>query len=307
MSENDLSTGDVWKENWKLALNVFLRTVLVAVLCFFVYMSLSTIVQGVSTHRIGYEIWERDENSNWSMLEQHLDETGATSTAGSTRNTTTSTGTTVTSSSGTTAGKGNSSTAGGTSAETGSKDKSSGGSTAEESLPTNQQKRFIYSEVPKGASLALDIISEIFMLLLLASFPYTVLWPQGDRDKNKVQFGHMAEDKLRGLKVGLIAGIPSYIGYILLILSHMKIFTPAYYGIFRLMNMPFMPLLDLMAGGVQVRSAAAISLPGLLGMGVTILLVPLVCHLAYTLGYKQISLIEKFIYVNPNKKKKRRR
>lgn len=305
MSGNDLSTGDVWKENWKLALNVFLRTVLVAVLCFFVYMSLSTIVQGVSTHRVGYEIWERDENSNWSMLEQHLDETGTASTAGSTAGATTSSGMPVTSSSGVTAEKGSSSAAGNTSAETGSKDKSS--VTAEETLPTNQQKRFIYSEVPKGASLALDIISEIFMLLLLASFPYTVLWPQGDRDKNKVQFGHMAEDKLRGLKVGLIAGIPSYIGYILLIFSHMKIFTPTYYGIFRLMNMPFMPLLDRMAGGVQVRSAADISLPGLLGMAVTILLVPLICHLAYTLGYKQISLIEKFVYVNPNKKKKRRR
>lgn len=305
MSENDLSTGDIWRENWKLALNVFLRTVLVAVLCFFVYMSLSTIVQGVSTHRIGYEIWERDENSNWSMLERHLDETGTASTSGSTVGATTSTGTPVTSSSGTATGKESSSVVGATSTETGGKDKSS--ATAEETLPTNQQKRFIYSEVPKGASLALDIISEIFMLLLLASFPYTVLWPQGDRDKNKVQFGHMAEDKLRGLKVGLIAGVPSYIAYILLILSHMKILTPAYYGVFRLMNMPFMPLLDRMAGGVQVRSAADISLPGLLGMAVTVLLVPLVCHLAYTLGYKQISLIEKFVYVNPDKKKKRRR
>ena len=42
-------------------------------------------------------------------------------------------------------------------------------------------------------------------------------------------------------------------------------------------------------------------------MLMTVVFVPLLAHVGYWLGYKEISLVERFIYVNPNKKKRRRR
>jgi hypothetical protein len=160
--------------------------------------------------------------------------------------------------------------------------------------------------MPVGAEIALNVLSSIMMLLLLASFPYSIVWSKGDRDKNSVNFGHMQEDKLRGLKVGLMAAIPSAIGYIVLVLSKLGVCFPKYIFLYRFANVPFMPIINSMVS-TEIQNTAQVPWPAILAMLMVVAFVPLVCHFAYFLGYKQISLSEKFIYINPNKKKKRRR
>lgn len=90
--------------------------------------------------------------------------------------------------------------------------------------------------MPVGAEIALNVLSSILMLLLLAAFPYSIVWSKGDRDKNSVNFGHMQEDKLRGLKVGLMAAIPSAIGYIVLVLSKLGVCFSKYIFLYRFAN-----------------------------------------------------------------------
>ena len=49
------------KRDLKPALSVFGRTVLAALMAFFVFMSIEVVVAGVFTERIGYHVWEVDE------------------------------------------------------------------------------------------------------------------------------------------------------------------------------------------------------------------------------------------------------
>ena len=71
MPNNNLTKADIQKENFKMALGVFLRTILSAVLCFFVYMSLSVLFNGFFTHDIGYQIYETTSDGSVALIEEH--------------------------------------------------------------------------------------------------------------------------------------------------------------------------------------------------------------------------------------------
>ena len=281
MPNNNLTKADIQKENFKMALGVFLRTILSAVLCFFVYMSLSVLFNGFFTHDIGYQIYETTSDGSVALIEEHYyaDDSSAPSSTPQA------------------AGPG-------TPANPGQEEKTE--STTETTLGPGQRKQAIRSTMSAGAEIALNVLSSIMMLLLLAAFPYSIVWSKGDRDKNSVNFGHMQEDKLRGLKVGLMAAIPSAIGYIVLVLSKLGVCFSKYIFLYRFANVPFMPIINSMVS-TEIQNTAQVPWPAILAMLMVVAFVPLVCHFAYFLGYKQISLSEKFIYINPNKKKKRRR
>ena len=106
----------------------------------------------------------------------------------------------------------------------------------------------VRSEVPAGAAVFRDVLSQVLMLLILAAFPYGILWGQGDRDRNSVQFGHMQEDKRRGLKVGLLAAIPSVAVYLFLLLSRLGLFWDKYIQLFQILNASFAPAVNAVMG-----------------------------------------------------------
>lgn len=283
MANNDLTKADIRKQNFKMAVGIYLRTILAAVLCLFVYMSITMLITGFTTQEIGYVVYESTSDGSVVEVERHYyaDDSSAPSSAPPVQQ-----------------GPGLPGAAQGEEAEPAD-------TTTETTLAPGQQRQSIRSDPPAGALVAQDIISSVLMLMLLAAFPYSIVWPRGDRDKNAVNFGHMQEDKLRGLKVGLMAAIPSFVGYILLVLSKLGVFWSGYFLLYRFLNVPFMPLLDALApAGVQ--ATAQVPWSGIAVMLVAVLFVPLVCHVAYTLGYHQISVMEKLVYKNTSKKKKRR-
>ena len=275
----DNNAVDVKKGNFKLALQVFGRTVLSAVLCLFVYMSLSAIIVGLNTKTIGYRYWEIGEDGSRTIVSEvynsELESSQPESSAAPT-------------------GEASESGAGETTA-----------TETPETLPTNWRMEAISTELPEWAGWLLDILSQILMILLLAAFPYTILWSQGDRDKNSVNFKHMEEDKLRGLKVGLMAAVPSLLVYIVLVVDKLTNVIPWYLFLYRYLNIPFLPIIGRLLP--DIATAAEIPWPSLLLLFLPLLFIPLLCFVAYALGYKQISLFEKFAYENTNKKKKRRR
>lgn len=281
MSNNTITPQDVKKENFRMALQVWLRTVLSTVLSLFVYMSISVIFQGVFTHEIGYQIYELNSSGERVVLEKHLYEDEPSAPASS------------------------AAPAGPQQPGPEQEGEKSTAAATQTTLPSGQYKETIRSDVPAAALATANVLSSVCMLLLLAAFPYSIVWTKGDRDKNNVNFGHMQEDKLRGLKVGAIAGIPSALLYVVLLLSKCGVFWPNYIVVYRLLNLPFLPIINAMTG-LAVSVTAKASWLAVLGMLITVLYVPLVCHFGYVLGYKQIALAEKFVYVNPNKKKRRR-
>ncbi len=174
----------------------------------------------------------------------------------------------------------------------------------QEDLEENQVLQPISSEIPTGAAVAMDVVSQTLMLLLFIAFPYAVLWSKGDRDKNTVNFGHMEEDKLRGLKVGLMATLPAAVAYLALLVCKLLNTGGWYYAIYRFLNLPFMPIFNRVTTGM--KTIGELSWVAMLVFFLFLAVLPLICHFSYVLGYKQISLSEKFIYVNSKKKKHRR-
>ncbi|NLN81236.1 MAG: hypothetical protein GX136_01625 [Clostridiales bacterium] len=289
------------KENVKLSGSVFLWTFFAAVLNIIIYFSMTVIFSGLFTKNIGEDIYEKSEDGSVSLVTRII---YSETTTGSTQTTsaaeTATTASTSSSSSGVTTGTG---TATGS---TGTEVTQASGSTENTTLPTNQYKQSIRSEMPAGAESALVIISQTFMLILLVAMVYSKLWERGDKDNNRVNFNRMPEDKLRGLKVGLMAAIPSFAFYLLLVVSKLGLITDKYFALYRFLNISFMPIINRLAGA-GVSSSRDVSWVSFLVILLTLSVVPLAAHLAYILGYKQISISEKIIYVNPEKRRKRRK
>lgn len=278
MGKNDLTEEDVRRENIKMAFSVFGKTILVTIMSIFIYISLTSIMVGLTTKTIGYRIVDYDEQGNEIVLEEHLLADEESSVEGSVD-------------------------------EASSQLEESGSETSGEgegTTTTSSTARRVYfrNDMPQSAAIAQDVICQIITLILIVIFPYTALWSKGDRDKNNVNFGHMPEDKLRGLKVGLMASIPSLLAYIGLIVCK---FVPVdwYWVIYKYVNMAFYPILTAIGGAATLTADLSIGAIALTFL--PMLVVPLVCYGGYMLGYKQISISEKFIYVNGKKKKKKHR
>ena len=289
--------------NVKMAVNVFLRTIFSAVLSIILYMSLMMIVTGLSTESIGERLVEYDEEAGTTTVLSEIYYSDTTTSASTTQATTSSTQ--AVDGASTSAGGGTTSpTAAGAAEEAATTGTASTATTT--TLPSNQRWESIRTEVPSGTLLAFNIVAQVLMLILLIALPYSKLWMQGDKDSNMVQFKHMEEDKLRGLKVGLMAAVPSFLLYVVLFLSKLGLFFPQFIFTYRLFNFVFLPLLNSMLG-TSVQLTADVSWPSMLVLLLTVAVIPFVCWLGYLLGYKHISLSEKFLYVSPRKKKKRRR
>ncbi len=140
----------------------------------------------------------------------------------------------------------------------------------------------------------IGIVSSIFTLVIFGVFPYSIMWRMGSRDENFVHLGRMQADALFGLKTGLLTAAPTILLYILLVLGKYGLFDAVIIKWYRILNVAFIPYLDAVYAGAE--EAAALSFEGLLAAGAIVLFIPLVCSVAYALGFAQISVRESLIY-----------
>jgi len=156
-------------------------------------------------------------------------------------------------------------------------------------------------EMDDGMQRATDIFSLVLMLSLLAIFPYSILWELGSKDENLVQYKHEKEDLWRGLKIGLLATIPSAVLYLGLIIDKFASFPNVYLVIYRVLNIPFLPYLNWLLG-VDVYSTDMMTIWHFAGVFATLLFIPIVSCIGYRLGYAQFSIKEHMTYANSGKK-----
>lgn len=280
MAENRLErTIDIKENNRKLILSVFLRTIFAAVLNAIIYISFVMIISGFFKKPLYYQVFYRDPVTSETSLMYTI----PTATKSSNQAT----------------------------QSTDSK-QSSYSSNANETATSTTADPNIMPPVPvlpdsKTPDIVGDIIAQVFMLTLFLSFPYSILWEQGDKDANYVKFGHIEEDKLRGLKIGAIAALPSLIPFVFLVLSKLAVIPQKYFLLYRVLNLTFWPLINLMVGGAaNALVPSNYSWPVIIALLLVQGLLPLIAHVAYLLGYNHISLSEKLIYKSISKKKKRR-
>lgn len=147
---------------------------------------------------------------------------------------------------------------------------------------------------------AMDIVSQVFMLFLLGMLVYAVTWQQGDKDRNTEDFGRMQRDKLRGLKIGLLASIPSGVMVLLLFISRLTGLLPNYIFFYRLGMLAYAPINNALSSGTAWTANVTWWLLPVAVLCLTV--IPLVTHFGYQLGYHHYSINEHLIYKNIKKK-----
>ncbi len=166
-------------------------------------------------------------------------------------------------------------------------------------LEDGQKRVPVKGDISKGTTTTANAILLVAMLITVGVFPYNAMWNLGSNDENKVKFGRKKKDVLRGLKIGALATVPSVALFIALILSRCGIINPAYFSVYRLFNLPFLPYINWVA---PTTSAAELTWISLLLIALTLFFIPAVCTTGYLLGYHDFSIGERLIYQKKSKK-----
>lgn len=145
-------------------------------------------------------------------------------------------------------------------------------------------------EVPDTAKGIMKTLSQVMMLILVCVFPYHILWEFGHRDDTNVRYHGQRPDPFRGAKIGLLAMLPYAICTLLMIVSKYVAALSGMLSIYRFIAFPYLPYFNWLVG--EATTAADVSLIRLLLMLPMLLIVPVVCGIAYRLGGQSFSIAE---------------
>lgn len=136
-------------------------------------------------------------------------------------------------------------------------------------------------------------IMQFLLIFMFTVCIYVPFWEYGDRDRHLVQFGKKKKDLLYGLKIGLICISPYLLASVFLLLAKLGVEQWTLL-VYRLVNIQFIYLIDLLIPLADVAAAPW-------GIVILCMIFPLytaiVAEAAYCLGYHEISLKEKILYV----------
>ncbi len=144
------------------------------------------------------------------------------------------------------------------------------------------------------------VVTQLFCAILIVSFIYPNFWSMGTKDSNLVHFKHKNEDKLKGLKCGLIAVAPVLLINIFILATRNTISARVPVVLYKFLNSSYYSVIEFIAG--KASAFGELSVLSMLSLSLIQLFVPLVSFIAYLLGYKNISIGEKFIYKKSKKK-----
>lgn len=150
-------------------------------------------------------------------------------------------------------------------------------------------------ELSNGYNNLSYLISGLISLVFVVGTTYNPIWEMGNKDINRVNMGIKKENKLFGLFAGLIASLPSLAIYITLWLSHLKVLSTEFLSVFRFLNSHFYGFITFVYGNAQ--NTAELSVLELSLLSVTVWLLPIISAIAYYIGYKDIRISEKLVYV----------
>ena len=237
----------MFSENIKYAAITFGKTIVAAIMCLFVYISIQFMAVALFTEEVGYTVFEVIENRRGDALYTHYYADGEDL-----------------------------------------KIKEYEGSDIK--LETVKER----SELTTKQNYAAQTISQVFSVLIIAVLLYGRVWSIGTSDNNKVKFDRMKEDKLRGLKIGCLAAVPSLCVYLFLILAKFGVAPELLFSLYKLLNVHIFGYLNMLFG----VGTAVIDIPvwKVVLAASPLLIVPVICTVAYFLGFKDISISEKIVY-----------
>lgn len=160
----------------------------------------------------------------------------------------------------------------------------------------------------------LKAVVQIASVCIFLNMIYSHSWACGDHDVNSVQFGHMEKDPFKGLKIGLVAMIPYALSIVFLISGKLELIhvmvdgqpSPLDLGfVYRIFNIQYLYLINLLIDPeVGTEAASWLSIAGIWMLN---LLIPLTTSVAYALGYRRISIMERLVFKNLPKTQKQKK
>ena len=268
---------DIPKTTTATAVKIFLYSLLAAVLCFFLHMSLTMALSTASTQKIGQSMVYTLEDGRMIVSDiydeafvddEHQNKTYFLEDDGS-----------------------------------------------EIVIPDDEVKNYTYihqravnirTEVDPLMRTITDVVAQVLMLILFLAFPYSTVWYLGDHDRNQVQFGHAAENPWRGVVIGALASIPATLMWLLLLVGKVSGLLPDFVTYYRWFNWCVLPYFNQFVPE-SVTNPAEVSWLAVAAMIPVLLSLPVIAGIGYRLGYKDFSVRDRLVYSATGKKPKRRR
>ena len=155
------------------------------------------------------------------------------------------------------------------------------------------------SELTSGENTALIVITQLFCLIFVATFVIDSLLPMGNKDSNMVRIGAKKEDKLKGLKVGLLANVPAFLLFIGLVICAVGVKPDLPPQLYMILNGAYWPLISVIASSAKV--IGDLKLWHFIILFLIQLIIPIIGLISYYVGYKDYAFLSKLLY----KKKKK--
>lgn len=148
-------------------------------------------------------------------------------------------------------------------------------------------------DISKTGKIVSATICQILCFALLGLFIYNTIWKIGLKDINLVKIKNQNEDKLKGFKVGLLAIVPALIFVVVLFVARGSD-NPFFMAVYKICNYCFYGLNELICGSELKLSALPIWC--FAALFATHFIIPLITHLSYIAGYKNLSISQKILF-----------
>ena len=163
------------------------------------------------------------------------------------------------------------------------------------------QKTAIVTSLEGKGMMVYVVISQILCGILIISFAGSNVYKQGFKDSNLVRIGHVKQDKLKGFKIGLVANVPFFLLFGLLVACGLGLLPTLRVTLYGYLNSCFYPVIYLISGCSNATTAADLNALQYVLLFVLQLIVPIISGIAYILGFKEINLTEKIVYKKGDK------
>ena len=240
--------GVFMKEIFKNGASLFLKTIVINIMCFFIVISFNVLATAAFTKNIGYTAYgtSSTQSEQTELYTYYYDDGDDTQKA----------------------------------------------EYEEEGYTVSTSP--IRSEISSAGTAVFLTVSQIFCILILIAFIYPNIWHLGTNDSNLVRFKHKPEDKFKGVKIGAIAVIPSYLFLIFIVIAKFGAMPKFPMVLYKFLNASFYSLIDVVLSGTV--TVGELSVWRLVILFIFPLTVPAVAGVAYLLGYKNFSIGEKLVY-----------
>ena len=146
------------------------------------------------------------------------------------------------------------------------------------------------------------VVGYLVGILSFVAVLYVEGWHAGERDINLMNYGHIPMDKLRGLKCACIAEIVGLVFAVLMVAHGFVVMSQRAAGLDPILQTGISTLIPIIYHAFYMPFLAALQkledISPLFCL-LPVVLAPAIYHLAYTLGMKHISILQKIVYKKP--------